>query len=324
MSVVHRLRAPSPATNGTWILLAMTVLVSVAGCRRDRGVAATHPPATAAAPASHPPGEVRDGLGRAIVLPGPPRRIVTLAPNATDTVAALGLAGRLVGVSDFCEPPPEAASVRRVGGLLTPDLEVIRALKPDLLVGSTSGNDPTLADQAGALGLPLFILNAATVDEVLEGITGLSAALGEEAKGAALVADLRARLAAVARRVEGRPRPRVLYIVWGEPLVVPGSKAFLTDAIRRAGGDSVTDDAPAAHPTYSVEAAIARKPEIILTSEYNRADAERLKKDPAWKSVPAVASGRVYIVGDELVRPGPAIVGGIEEMARRIHPDDAP
>ena len=264
---------------------------------------------------------MRDGLGRAVVLRGPPRRIVTLAPNATDTIAALGLGDRLVGVSDFCEPPPEAKEVRRIGGLLTPDLEAIRALKPDLLVGSTSGNDPGLAAQAEALGLPLFILNAENVAQVLDGIADLGAAIGEPARAQALLDDLRARLDAVAKRVAGRPRPRVLYIVWGDPLVVPGAKAFLTDAIRRAGGDSVTDDAPAAHPTYSIEAAIARSPEVILTSEYNRADVEKLRRDAAWQSVPAVASGRVYVVGDELVRPGPGVVAGIEEMARRLHPE---
>jgi iron complex transport system substrate-binding protein len=271
-----------------------------------------------------PEGGMHDGLGRLVVIPAPPRRIVTLAPSATDTIAALGLGDRLVGVSDFCQPPPEAKEVRRVGGLLTPDLEVIRSLQPDLLVGSTSGNDPGLASEAQALGIPLFILNAETVEQVLEGIGGLGVALGEQAKATALVQGLRARLDAVDRRVAGRPRPRVLYIVWGDPLVVPGAKAFLTDAIRRAGGASITDDAPAAHPTYSIEAAIARSPEVILTSEYNRADAEKLRRDPAWQSVPAVASGKVYVVGDELVRPGPAIVGGIEEMARRLHPETTP
>ncbi|HEV8200788.1 MAG TPA: cobalamin-binding protein [Candidatus Polarisedimenticolia bacterium] len=294
------------------VALAVALGCAAPACRND------------AHRAPEPERGVHDGLGRLVVIPAPPRRIVTLAPNATDTIAALGLGDRLVGVSDFCQPPPEAKEVRRVGGLLTPDLEVIRALKPDLLVGSTSGNDPGLASEAQALGIPLFILNAETVEQVLEGIGGLGVALGEQAKATALVQGLRARLDAVDRRVAGRPRPRVLYIVWGDPLVVPGAKAFLTDAIRRAGGDSVTDDAPAAHPTYSIEAAIARSPEVILTSEYNRADAEKLRKDPAWQSVPAVASGRVYVVGDELVRPGPAIVGGIEEMARRLHPETAP
>ncbi|HYV17699.1 MAG TPA: helical backbone metal receptor [Verrucomicrobiae bacterium] len=305
--------ARRPAWRGVALALAIALGCAAPACR---GNAHRAP--------EGPQGGVRDGLGRLVVIPATPRRIVTLAPNATDTIAALGVGDRLVGVSDFCQPPPEAKEVKRVGGLLTPDLEVIRALKPDLLVGSTSGNDPGLASEAQALGIPLFILNAETVEQVLEGIGGLGAALGEQARATALVQNLKARLEAVDRRVAGRPRPRVLYIVWGDPLVVPGAKAFLTDAIRRAGGDSVTDDAPAAHPTYSIEAAIARSPEVILTSEYNRADAEKLKKDPAWQSVPAVASGKVYVVGDELVRPGPAIVGGIEEMARRLHPETAP
>jgi iron complex transport system substrate-binding protein len=307
----RRNRRTAPGTLG--LALALAAACAAAGCGRS----AVKPPANPAA-------GVRDGLGRVVALKEPPRRIVTLAPNATDTIAALGLGDRLVGVSDFCEPPPEAKDVRRIGGLLTPDLEAIRALKPDLLVGSTSGNDPGLAAQAKALGLPLFILNAENVAQVLDGIADLGAAIGETDRARKLLDDLRARLDAVEKRVAGRPRPRVLYIVWGDPLVVPGAKAFLTDAIRRAGGDSVTDDAPAAHPTYSIEAAIARAPEVILTSEYNRGDAEKLRKDPAWQSVPAVASGRVYVVGDELVRPGPAVVAGIEEMARRLHPETTP
>src|SRR6185436_1225305 len=182
------------------LALALLTACLAAGCGRSTGRAGAPEPAAG----------VRDGLGRAVVLRGPPRRIVTLAPNATDTIAALGLGDRLVGVSDFCEPPPEAKEVRRIGGLLTPDLEAIRALKPDLLVGSTSGNDPGLAAQAEALGLPLFILNAENVAQVLDGIADLGAAIGEPARAQALLDDLRARLDAVAKRVAGRPRPRVL------------------------------------------------------------------------------------------------------------------
>src|SRR5262245_56626118 len=111
-----------------------------------------------------------DGLGRAVTLAeARPARIVTLAPNATDTLAALGAGARLVGVSDCCHPPPEASGARRIGGLLTPDLEAIRDLHPDLLVGSTSGNDPGLAAQAASLGLPLYILDAPDVCHVLSG-----------------------------------------------------------------------------------------------------------------------------------------------------------
>jgi iron complex transport system substrate-binding protein len=261
---------------------------------------------------------VHDGLGRAVTLRTPrPSRIVSLAPSATDTLAALGAGARLVGVSDFCHPPPEASGARRIGGLLTPDLETIRSLHPDLLVGSTSGNDPGLASQAASLGLPLYILDAPDVAHVLSGIAGLADAIGDHARGVEVVQGLQARLEVLSRTLAGRPRPRVLFVIWGDPLVVPGARAFLTDALTKAGGQSVTGDVAAAHPTFSAEAAVARAPEVIHMNEV----AERIRTDPAWAGVPAVRTGRVAVVGDEVVRPGPEVVAGIEEMARVIHPE---
>jgi len=262
---------------------------------------------------------VRDGLDRAVGVPSRIERVVSLAPSVTDTLVELGFGDRLVGVSDFCVPPPEL-QLRRVGGLLNPDLEVIRTLHPDILIGTTSGNDPALASQAEALGLPLYILNTPDVSAVLASVESLADLLGDSARGERLAADLRRRLAAVEERVAGGTRPRILFVVWAEPLVVPGSGAFLTDAIRRAGGDSVTADQAVAHPTFSVESAVALRPEVILTTEENAAFAAAVRADPAWASVPAVRDGRVAVVGNAVVRPGPGVVGGIEEMAGLLHP----
>lgn len=258
------------------------------------------------------------------MVPRLTRRVVSLAPSVTETIEALGLEDRLVGVSDFCRIPASLTGVRRIGGLLNPDLETIRALHPDLLVGTTSGNDPGLARQAEALGLPLYILQARNVAEVLAGIRGLADALGESERGAQLAARLTTRLDDVDRRIAGRPRPRTLFIIWGEPLVVPGSGAFLTDAIWRAGGDSVTNGVATAHMAYSVETAVASAPEVILTTADNATLAERLATDPVWAAVPAVRTGRIYVLGDAVVRPGPGVVDGIEEMAGRLHPDRFP
>ncbi|HYV85301.1 MAG TPA: helical backbone metal receptor [Patescibacteria group bacterium] len=276
-------------------------------------------------PPASPAGEaVRDGLGREVHVPAAPRRLVSLAPNVTETIVALGLTDRLVGVSDFCTLPPGATGVRRVGGLLTPDLEVIRSLHPDLLIGTTSGNDPGLGAQAEALGLPLYILQARTVDEVVLGIEALAAVLGEPERGRALALSLRSRLQAVEQRSSGRARPRVLFIIWSEPLVVPGSGAFLTDAIQKAGGESVTAGVAAAHQSYSIESAVALAPEVILTTRDNGSLPDRILGDPVWAAVPAVKSRRVYLVGDAIVRPGPGVVDGIEEIAGRLHPEGRP
>jgi iron complex transport system substrate-binding protein len=264
---------------------------------------------------------LRDGLQREVRLPVTAGRVVSLAPSITDSLLALGLGARLVGVSDFCRLPPGFPPVTRIGGLVNPNLEVIRALRPDLLLGTTSGNGPELVEQADALGVPLFIVHTPTIDSMMESLVALADVLGERARGASLAAALEERLRQVQERVTGLPRPRVLFVVWGDPLVVPGAASFLTDAIARAGGLSVTADAPAAHPTFSLEAAIARAPEVIFLTPDNADLAQRWKADPVWAGVPAIRSGRIHVVAEGVVQPGPAVVGGIEEMAHRLHPE---
>jgi len=289
----------------TALALAVTLAMAVTACR-------PHHPAAGGR-------SVTDMLGRSMVVVSVPRRVVSLAPSVTETILALDFGDRLAGVSNFCVVPAEMAAMPRVGGLLTPDLETIRALHPDLLVGTTSGNDPGLASQAEALGLPLFILHTPDVAQVLASLERLGDLLGDAPRGIRVAAEMRRRLAAVEARISGQPPPRVLFVIWAEPLVVPGSGAFLTDAIRRAGGVSVTAEVPAPHPTYSIESAIARAPEVILTTTDNAAFAAALRLDPAWAGVPAVLHGRIYVLDDAVVRPGPGVVAGIEEMARALH-----
>lgn len=288
-------------------LAAAAALLAPIGCR---------PPSSA--PAER---VVTDGLGRQVSLPREPRRIVALAPSVTEGLFALGLGDRVVGVSDFCEPPPSAGPIARVGGMLNPSLEAIKALRPDLLVASTSGNDPSLASQAAALALPLYTLHTPDVESALAALESLGAALGAPERARVLADGLRRRLAAIGSRVGGLRPPRVLFIVWGEPLVVPGRASFLTDALRRAGGASITAGAPGAWPAFDLEAAVAAAPEVILMTKENRPLAERLPGDPAWASVPAVRRGRILLVSDSIQRPGPRVVSGIEEVARALHPE---
>ena len=264
---------------------------------------------------------VRDGIGREVAAPPSPTRIVSLAPSVTATVLALGLGDRLVGVSDFCRLPETLSGVARVGGLLNPSLETIRALHPDLILGTTTGNDPGLAGQAAALGVPLYILHTPDVASMLRSIRDVADLAGRREHGEEVVRGLQEKLDAVKARVRGRPAPRVLFVIWTDPLVVPGGASFLTDAIARAGGVSVTSDAPSANPTFSLESAIARAPEVILMTPDNRSLADRMRSDPAWAKVPALRNSRVHVVGEGIVQPGPAVVGGIEEIARLIHPE---
>ncbi len=292
------------ATCGAAVLLALVLLPA---CGRDVEVVGGR--------------VVIDGLGVRVLVPATPRRIVSLAPSVTELLFALDLGDRVVGITDFCVPPPGAAPPVRVGGILNPSLEAIHELHPDLLIATTSGNDPALASQAAALGLPLYTVHADTVEEVLESAARLADALGEPERGTRLAEEIRLRLRAIEARLSGASPIRVLYVVWNDPLIVPGGSAFLTDALRRAGAEVVTADMAAAWPTFSLEAAIARAPEAILTSPHNPRLAEILARDPVWSGVPAVRDGRIHVVSAVLEQPGPGVIEGIEEVARILHPD---
>ena len=305
MTASHASRHRIPGFPTTALLVAAVLPGLLSACRHEA------PKGTRA---------VRDGLGRTVMVPLHPRRIVSLAPSVTDSLFALGAEGRVVGVSDFCELPAGSAAIARVGGLLNPSLETIRGLEPDLLIGTTSGNDPSLSGQAAALRLPLYTIDTPNVERVLEALHDLASLLGEEQVGNDRGGRRQARREAVRARVSKRPLPRILFIVWGEPLVVPGRSAFLTDALTQSGGDSITADAPAAWPSFDVESAIGRAPEVILTTPQNRAFLDRMRGDPAWVSVPAVRSGRLIVVSDAIERPGPRVVAGIEEVAKALHP----
>lgn len=266
---------------------------------------------------------VRDMLGREVTLAAPPARIVSLVPSVTEIVYALGAETHLAGVTDFCDYPPAARGKPRVGGMIDPNLEAIVALKPDLVIATTEGGREETVAQLKRLRIPTYLVAAHRVSDM----TALIARVGEltERRDAAatLVARLEQRIAAVTRAVLTRPRPRVLYVLWPEPLIVPGREALVTELIRLAGGESITAGEGDSYPRYSLEAAVARAPEVILLANHGAGTGP--VHEEKWRSLtslPAIRAGRLQRVnGDLLHRYGPRIVDGLEQLARAIHPE---
>src|SRR5262249_8696680 len=180
-------------------------------------------------------------------------RIVSIAPSMTEIVYALGASARLVGVSDFCDYPPDAKRKSRVGGIYTPSLEMILSLKPDLVLATSEGNRAEDVLALERFGIAVFVATPFDFVTVLESVTLVGGALGREAEARQLVAEMSARADAIARAVAGVPRPRVLYVIWGDPVIAAGRDTLITDLIRRAGGDSITGDAPSPYPRISIE-----------------------------------------------------------------------
>jgi iron complex transport system substrate-binding protein len=245
-----------------------------------------------------------------------PRRIISLAPSVTEMLFAIGLGDRLVGVTSFCDYPPEASKIEKVGDTLKPSLEKIAALRPDLVIISTSSQLEGLFGKLEELGIPVYVSNPRSLEGILSSIEKVGEVAGAAAKARSLTSEMRVRIQAVRARVAALTRPRVLIILSAQPLITAGGNTFVNDLISVAGGISISSDQKEDYPQYSLESALARRPEVIFLQAGREPLPERLKQTPAF------AAGRVFHIDDALIlRPGPRIVEGLEQMAAKLHPE---
>ena len=267
---------------------------------------------------------VVDQTGHAVTLPAAPRRIVSLVPSVTEILFAIGAEDAVVGVTDFCDYPPDARRKARVGDMLAQNLETLVSLKPDLVVATPSGNREETFDQLKRLGLPVYLVDEPpSLAGVLRLVGGLGRLTGRRDAAAAVAAGLERRIASVQERVAGRPHPRVLYVLWPEPLIVPGRGSLVSELIASAGGESVTADQAQGYSRMSLEAAVGRAPEVIILARHGAGTGPAAREQ--WQrleSLPAIRSGRLYAAdGDLLHRYGPRVVDGLELLVRLIHPE---
>ncbi|MCA1557916.1 MAG: cobalamin-binding protein, partial [Acidobacteria bacterium] len=266
--------------------------------------------------------EVVDGAGRRVRVPARVERVITLAPNLTEIVYAVGAGPKLVGNTTFCNYPEEAKQVAKVGDTLQPSLERIIALKPQLILVSTASQLEAFTKQLEEQRIAVYITDTHDLAGVFQSIERIGELLNAGERGASLVAGLRARAQAVEDKVGKETVVSVFYQLSAEPLYTAGRDSFVTDLIGRAGGVSVTKDVPGGWPRYSDEAALAARPEVVImaTGDSMGAEANAEVAEPLRNS-PAVINKRVYkINGDYLSRPGPRLVDGLEQLARALHP----
>jgi iron complex transport system substrate-binding protein len=247
---------------------------------------------------------------------GIPRRVITLAPSLTDTVVALGLADRLVGVTRY-DRAPQVEGKARVGGFLDPSPEAVLALRPDLVLWVTDGGAIAPVERIAALGIPVLALPIVSVADMLASARIVGEVLGDRAAGERLAARIEAGIATV-RAGAARVAPvRVLFVVGHEPLVVAGPGSFPDELLRLAGAVNVATGARP-WPVYPLERAVADDPQVVIDGAVLEPP-EGLRRLAA---VPAVARGRVIrLAHDGAIRPGPGLPSALEELFRALHPE---
>jgi len=272
-----------------------------------------------------PTREITDDAGRRVSIPAKVDRVVSLAPNLTEIVFAVGAGNRLVGRTSYCDFPPEAKAVPEVGDTLHPSLERIIALKPQVVLVSTASQLEVFTQQLNGQNIAVFVTDPHDLEGVFRSIEQIGEIVGEKDKANQLVQKLQERTNAVVQAVKYKPLVKVFYQASGEPLYTAGNDSYVTDLVRRAGGASVTADVPGAWPKFSNESALAARPEAIILPSGGSMGAANSNVAEALRQSPAVLQGRVYKINDDhLARPGPRLVDGLEEMARALHPDAFP
>jgi ABC-type Fe3+-hydroxamate transport system substrate-binding protein len=256
-----------------------------------------------------------------------PRRIVSTAPSLTETLFALGAGDRVVGVTTWCRYPEEARLKPKIGGFSNPSLEAIAALRPDLVVLAEGRRD--LADRLARFEIPTLAVSLESLRAIEDAIGRIASRLGVPERGAALVAGIDARRAAVARLVAGYPRPRTILLLGHSPdsggsLFAVGPASFLGEMLEAAGGENVLGDVRVPYPKVSVEEVIARDPDVILEVVGPPADVDAqgraLRLWSAYPSLRAVRTGAVRVVVDDtIVQPGPRVGEKIEVLAHALH-----
>jgi iron complex transport system substrate-binding protein len=259
-----------------------------------------------------------------------PRRIISLVPATTEMLFAIGAGDRVSGVSNYDRFPAEVERLPKVGGLLDPDVERVLSLKPDLVIVYDTQTD--LKRQLERAHVPIFPYVHRGLPDITETMRALGARVGAQAAADAAAARIEQQLAAVARRVAGRTKPRTLLVFGREQgtlrhVTASGGYGFLHDVLEIAGGVDALGDLRKQSVDMSTEMILTRAPEVIIELHYGdavRPDIFAAERQvwAALPSVPAVKNGRVYLLnGLEFVVPGPRIVVAAERFARTLHPE---
>ncbi len=253
-----------------------------------------------------------------------PKRIVSLAPSVTETLFALGAGEQLVGICTFCDFPREVERIDRIGSYIAPNVEAIVAKAPDVVIG-VPPNSPEAVAALRRAGLKVVIVQVDTIEQIEAAMRTIAHEAERDAQGEALLGELRQHMAAVRARLDGAPQRRVLMVVGQNPLIAVGSGIFLNELITQAHGINIAADTNQQWPRFSLEVAVAKQPEVIIDGSMGSEEKDETQLFGIWQNfpeLPAVRNNRLYGRRSyTLLRPGPRLAEGFEEIARLIHPE---
>jgi iron complex transport system substrate-binding protein len=248
-------------------------------------------------------------------------RIVSLAPSVTETLFALGAGPDVVGVSQYCDYPPQVRDLPRVGSFLTPNLEAIIALRPTLVVGLELSSDVRQIRALNSMGYPVLLVSDDSLQQIETSIEKVGARINRQDQAHRLVAQIQSQIAAVQNRLAHAKTLRALMLVGHQPIVAVGPGTYLDELMRIARADNIADAVDQQWPHLGMEFIIAMRPEVVLDGAMGT-DQSSSSFWEKYPTIPAVRDHRIYgYAEDPMLHSGPRVGQSLELIARKIHPE---
>jgi len=277
-------------------------------------------------------GDLVDDTGYSLTLTSPPERIVSLTPANTEILFAVGAGDKVVGVTDVCDYPynfaawVEAGNMTSIGNYWQPAVEPIIALDPDLVFASTASEEAT--ETLRNLGYNVLIVEAKTIDGVLDSILLIGNATGYHVEAGEFVSELRQRINEVSNRAsQATSIPTVYHEIFGPDIQSAGPGTFIDELITLAGGQNILHDAISSFPIVNSETVIARNPDVIIFPHMYMGTVpwgtyEDIANRPGWNAITAIKNNNFHIIDASIIsRSGPRLADALEIIAEMIHPD---
>ncbi len=258
-------------------------------------------------------------------LPAKELRIISVTPSTTEIACALGLIDNLVGVSTFCDYPPEVKDKEKVGSFSEPNIEKIISLKPDLVLATGLEQAETVL-KLKKMNINVFTVDPGDFNGLFACVKEIGRLCGREPQAGVLIGNMRNSIANISEKVsliKEQDRPRAYLEIWYDPIMTAGNGSFVGEMITIAGGINIASDAPRPFSQFSPELIIKRNPDVIILGYMSAGvpAAGAVSGRLGWRDINAVRYGRVYddIDSDLLFRPGPRLVRGVEELYKRFY-----
>ncbi len=269
---------------------------------------------------------LKDALGHNFTVSKAPQRIVSLAPNITEILFALGLEEKVVGVTRFCDYPSESKEKEKIGGLVDPNLERINALHPDLVIGFR-GNPITILERMKSLGLRLFVLE---MGENLESVFLIIRKIGivtrRQGQAETLIQSMKTKYNFIQTALQDvSHKPKVFFSLHGRGLWTCGKGSFLDDLVRKARGINIAGLINRKWLHLNREHLIHENPEVIIIISKSKDDFENARKwmmeEKHFQGLKAIQSNRIYLLDENMTtRPGPRLIDALDQLAHILHP----